>query len=376
MSRSLVFAMIVLTISFANLKCQQINIGLYTNSKITSCVFSVVEGAYFIIGNNKIIEQAIPGKIFYLTIEDSVIIIKDQDKIFGKFSIIHCRGQEINNIFQFKPVNPSLTSRDYDGDFWIYGKNGTLRFINKLDIEKYVAGVLEAESGSNAYLEYYKAQAILIRTYAKKHLSRHWPESYSLCDQVHCQAYKGRSMLNKQIYEATHLTSGMVMTDKSGDLVIPPYHSNCGGKTSSAKMAWQSNLPHLSEITDPFCTKGRNATWTKKISIISWQRYLNKNGIFTASMSKNQFAFNNPNRQKYYVINNKKLLMRDIREYFRLKSTFFSIETSGNDLLFHGKGYGHGVGLCQEGAMEMARVGYTYVDILHFYFQNVKIVKK
>ncbi|NJK85325.1 MAG: hypothetical protein HC906_04510 [Bacteroidales bacterium] len=58
-----------------------------------------------------------------------------------------------------------------------------------------------------------------------------------------------------------------------------------------------------------------------------------------------------------------------------MKSSFFSIYTKETEVVFEGKGYGHGVGMCQEGAMEMARVGYTYPDILHFYFQHVRIVR-
>jgi stage II sporulation protein D len=63
--------------------------------------------------------------------------------------------------------------------------------------------------------------------------------------------------------------------------------------------------------------------------------------------------------------------MSEIRRDFQLKSSFFYVTQEKDGILIHGHGYGHGLGLCQEGAMEMARVGYTYVDILMFYFHNL-----
>ena len=67
------------------------------------------------------------------------------------------------------------------------------------------------------------------------------------------------------------------------------------------------------------------------------------------------------------------MLLTRIRDDWNLKSTFFSINADGSTLILKGKGFGHGVGLCQEGAIEMARVGYTCPDILHFYFRNVRV---
>ncbi|MBA7553272.1 hypothetical protein ES705_45862 [subsurface metagenome] len=62
-----------------------------------------------------------------------------------------------------------------------------------------------------------------------------------------------------------------------------------------------------------------------------------------------------------------------MRETFHLKSAFFSVKDTGEEIIISGRGYGHGVGMCQQGAMEMAAVGYTCLDILHFYFHDVKI---
>ena len=62
-----------------------------------------------------------------------------------------------------------------------------------------------------------------------------------------------------------------------------------------------------------------------------------------------------------------------MRERFGLRSAYYALEDTGSEIIFKGKGYGHGVGMCQQGAMEMARVGYTWKDIIHFYFQAVQL---
>jgi len=65
------------------------------------------------------------------------------------------------------------------------------------------------------------------------------------------------------------------------------------------------------------------------------------------------------------------LLLKDIREHLQLKSSWFHVEAQNGSVVIRGHGYGHGLGMCQEGAMEMARVGYTYVDILMFYYKGL-----
>ena len=81
-------------------------------------------------------------------------------------------------------------------------------------------------------------------------------------------------------------------------------------------------------------------------------------------------------RQKYLDRVSKKIPMKSVREDLGLKSSFFWAEENNTNVIIHGHGYGHGLGLCQEGAMEMARVGYTYVDILMFYFRNLNLIKE
>ncbi len=354
---------------------QLIRIGLFTDNHIRSLVFSNVKGNYHLYADGTFLITIFPGEIYYASINDNQIQVSNKIQKIGSFSRLEARQAEDEGTFQLKSVSPVLASADFDGNLILIPADHYFQIINEVDLEKYVAGVIEAEGGSNANPEYYKAQAILIRTYAIKNMYRHGAENYNLCSSVHCQAYKGKSMLNRQIYEATLLTSGMVLTDKDSNLVTAPYHSNCGGITSSADAVWQKNLPCLIPVRDPFCASGKNHGWSKQIPVERWTGYLRSNGISTAGLSVNDLVFRNPGRAKTYPVSKAGIPMRKIREDFKLKSAFFQIlYDHGANLTFEGKGFGHGVGLCQEGAMEMANVGYTYPDIIHFYFQNVLIV--
>ena len=99
----------------------------------------------------------------------------------------------------------------------LFSENGSLKVRNEVELENYVAGVVEMEAGSNHTLEYYKVQAIICRTYALSNLRRHETERYNLCDNVHCQVYKGNNRLNQQITEATLQTKNLVLVDKKLD---------------------------------------------------------------------------------------------------------------------------------------------------------------
>jgi stage II sporulation protein D len=245
--------------------------------------------------------------------------------------------------------------------------------INKVDIEKYITSVIDAEFGNNAPFEYYKAQAVLIRTFTIKNMLKHAEDGFNLCDGVHCQAYRGRLTLNSTILDAARSTSGKVLTDSKSVVIVSPFHSNCGGETSNAGLVWQKDLPYLRSVKDPFCTKSSQAMWTRTVERNKWIDYINNSITNNINYTNYNFTFQIPHRTKAVFINGVEINLRSVRERFLLKSSFFSVEDTGKEIIIKGKGYGHGVGMCQQGAIEMARVGYTWLDILHFYFWDIEI---
>jgi stage II sporulation protein D len=341
--------------------------------------------------------------------------------------------QQAQNIFQ---------QREYDNDLYISIRNDSFFLINDVNFEKYIAGVVEAEGGSKAHIEYYKAQAILCRTYAAKHYTKHLEEGFNLCDGQHCQAYKGRCKYNLSILDAALQTSGLVVVDSSRNLISATFYANSGGQTANSEDVWITALPYLRAVQDTFSIHGRGYAWEKNIPLASWKTYLSTKGfslephekyvpftldtiwdnnavenertllsffvkdstsgttvdsletntsdssnmqsfrIDTIQHKKEQkhfpldFTFDQTERKKYFSFRacDTLLPLRTIRSDWKLRSTFFSVRADADTVYLSGRGYGHGVGLSQEGAMRMAECNYTYDQIIKFYFTGVQIM--
>jgi stage II sporulation protein D len=236
---------------------------------------------------------------------------------------------------------------------------------------------MESEAGYGHHIEYYKAQSVISRTYALHNLRKHESEGFNLCDQVHCQAYKGSKKFEPNLMLAAEQTTGIVIVDDSLKFITATYHSNCGGQTASSEQVWNKALPYLRSVKDPFCSSQPNAFWKREISKNEWINYLAKNKfpIHDSLCISNCTTFTQNYRNTYLSSCNRSLHLRTIRESLNLKSTYFSIEPlNDNTLVLKGRGFGHGVGLCQEGAMKMAVLGYDYKAILKHYFTGIYVL--
>jgi stage II sporulation protein D len=135
---------------------------------------------------------------------------------------------------------------------------------------------------------------------------------------------------------------------------------------------WREKLPYLRSVKDDYCKYLPGARWQKRIALSEWRDYMGKNGIRVKNPK--QFEFAQASRKKYYEVDGKKVELTKIRQRFGLRSTFFEVQVTGNDVLLTGRGYGHGVGMCQEGAMQMAERGMTCENILQRYYTNTSII--
>lgn len=361
---------ILLLVVFTQLgQTQTIQISLFNSKNINAYTLSVRNGKYLLKGDGDILGEYKKNNIFYINRVGDRIEVRDKNAQIGVFKEISFSHRDENGVMILRGVNPTTQSREYNDELLFKVIDSKLLALNNIDLEKYVAAVIEAEGGASAHLEYYKAQGVLVRTYTIKSIHKHAEEGFNLCDEVHCQAYHGRSSGNPEIYKATKATSGMVIIDKDSVMAMTPFHSSCGGQTSAAGIYWQSDLSYLQGVSDPFCVDHKNATWQKKIPQKEWNAFLKSKGI---NNTQNYQSFTIDKRQKYFSEAHN-ITLRQLRTHFKLRSTFFNITPIDNGVLIQGKGYGHGIGMCQIGAMEMARVGLTYIDILHFYFQNVII---
>ncbi len=365
--------LVYIVFSYCLLQGQNINIKLFSRYNIRSIEFRPVTGKYEIVSEKSVFYSIHDNEpVFVRAKGNKIKIVKSNGRTIGTFSKIHFRGTSYQNYFKITPAGDSIKVRTYDDDIHIEAKEGYLKIINDVNFEKYISGVVESEGGSKSHIEYYKSQAILCRTYAIKEYQKHLADDYNLCDDVHCQAYLSRSSLNQDIPKATIETSGLVIVDSLLNLISAVFFSNSGGQTVNSDDVWQSALPYLRSVPDSFSLGQPNYMWERVISKSEWINYLKKKGI--QEIQDSMFVFLQSERKKNYEYAGIVIPLKTIRSDWKLKSTFFSISHEGENLIFHGRGYGHGVGLAQEGAMKMALVGYNYQQIIQHYYKNVNIV--
>ena len=371
--KNLIFAFLF----FVNiLNATEIKVRVLTNLKITSIIITPVSGEYTLLGDGKAITDANNSSVFQMIVEGDSIRLKGVEQELGKYSTIRLRGKFGAQTFKIKPVVPEGRIRSYEDHLDITVLDKNLFLLNHIDLENYLAGVVESESGTITTNEYYKLQAILCRTYALSHLRRHEAEGYNVCDQVHCQAYKSRSS-NLNIINSVYETKGLVVVDSDLKLITAAFHSNCGGQTINSEDVWSLPTSYLKSVKDTFCLRKPHARWKREIPKDDWKSYLalkSKDCGTEAADNLNLLNFPQQVREVNFIDKGLKIPLKTIRSDWQFRSTYFSIEQKSDSVLFLGKGYGHGVGLCQEGAMRMSELKYTYKDILHFYYRNVHLV--
>ncbi len=356
-----------------------IKVRLLTEYTPTSVVVSAVSGRYSLICDkqmNSVVLEA--GTSITLTYFGNRVKVEKGIELLGTFTEVEFIGTKYNNVFSLK-TDKLPQERVYEENLSVGVLGNSLLLINTISLEKYVAGVVQSEVyGSSQDVEFFKIQAIASRTYCLANLNRHIRQGYNMCDAVHCQSYKGRCT-QADIFRATYETFNDVIVDSLNRLISPAYHSNSGGMTESAGNIWQKDIPYLQSKIDTFSVGARNYEWEKIIPKRLWVNYfVEKYGEKYRTEELYQEAivnFEQPIRKALWIIESDTIPTKDIRAYFKLRSAFFNVSLQGDNVYLKGKGYGHGVGLSQEGAIEMVRRGYSCEEILQFYFNNVRIIK-
>ena len=357
-------------------KQQTISIRLFASYNISSINFFHVSGEYGVYGDSTKLFDA--DKISFITVSlagDSVMLQKPNYS--KKFHAVRFVPKAANSSFKIKSVQPDYKVRTYDDELQVSALFKSLRIINRVDIEKYVAGVVQWEVGASNPLEFNKMQTIVCRTYALGNWRRHEDEGFQLCDEVHCQVFKGKTF-NQNIYQAAFETSEYILVDDSARIITAAFYSNCGGQTMNSEDVWSKPVSCLRSINDSFCLRKTNALWEKKIPKDLWLDYIKtKYGypVNDTGMVRKVLSFDQPYRKVYLLNDNYFIPLKFVREDMKFKSTFFTIREEGDNVVFTGRGFGHGVGLCQEGAKRMAELGYSYTKILNYYYTNVHLIR-
>ncbi|HWY37997.1 MAG TPA: SpoIID/LytB domain-containing protein [Bacteroidia bacterium] len=355
---------------------EQVSIRILSQSKAKEIVFAPETGSYFVIADGKnLLLLDVQNALKISVVKDS-LEVKSFEKNWGKFASVKLYSPDPEKTFKIKCLNPEKRPRFFNDNLAVTVENDVLRLINESLLDNYIAGVSEAESGSYSQIEFYKVQAILARTYALTHITKHQTEGFNLCDQVHCQAFFGKSSEAK-IIQAVNATKGKVVVDEDMNLIVAVFHSNSGGQTANSEDVWGKPTSYLRSIIDTFSYKMPNARWQRKIAVEDWLDYLKIKHSYPVEDSVARWQalhFKQETRKVNLEYNNVRVPLKNVRADFQLKSTFFSLETIGDTVVFSGRGFGHGIGMCQEGAMRMTKLGYNYKDVLNFYYKDVHLI--
>lgn len=356
---------------------QEQSIGLLRDYKVKRITFSHHLGQYNVQADTSIIGTINPQQFIEIELVGGKLALKYNTIPQGNFSRITVVANG-NGTLALKSKVPSVRERKYQDHFVISVVGGRMNIVNKVSMENYLCGVIESEGGGGRHAEYYKVQAVMSRTYALKNKSRHIKEGFGLCDGVHCQAYHNMLKYTPEIRTAVRETKDDVLVDTKNHLVTTYFSANCGGEVCDASQVWNNSVDHVVPFLDTFCVHTKQATWTKRIPKTQFRNFLVKEygyPIYDSVMAKQIYSFEQENRKAFYIHPCLGIPLRDLRKEFKLKSTFFSAHPEGNEVVLEGRGFGHGVGLCQEGAMNMATSNLTYRQIAEFYFNGVSVKK-
>jgi stage II sporulation protein D len=260
----------------------------------------------------------------------------------------------------------------YPGALSLRSVAGKLILVNNIALDTYVSHVVQSESGISAPEEYYKIQSIICRTYFAGNRDRHGAEGFDVCDHQHCQVYEGNMAPIEVVAKAAAATSGIIMADADGQPILAAFHANCGGQTANSGDVWAKDLDYLISVKDTFCLNERSARWEERVQTPRLKDVLpaNAQDVLTAGGS----IGSDTERMSHLDFDGEKIRTADVRRDLRLRSAFFKANIGDEEAVFSGRGFGHGVGLCQQGAMQMARSGLGYRDILGHYYHAVALV--
>lgn len=278
----------------------------------------------------------------------------------------------------------------------------------ELALEDYVLGVMRAEGSMESEPEALKALAIAIRSYALRNHGRHAKDGYDFCSTTHCQRFlpagvssprvsKGSnddqalpdSRASDTIMAAVRSTEGQVLLDKRGQLVDVYFGASCGGETANMGTLWGTTPPeYLRGVRDEYCLSGPHATWTDVISRADLLRALQSDARTDVGSRVDQVMVSKRDetgRAEFITLEGEhrkairgwdfKIIVGRVLGWNVLKSSRFEISRSGSNFIFRGSGFGHGLGLCQEGAHVMAARGVNFQRILEKYFPGTSVRK-
>ncbi|NLM44083.1 MAG: SpoIID/LytB domain-containing protein [Clostridiales bacterium] len=312
-------------------------------------------------------------------------------------------------------------------------EDNRLSVINDVRLSHYLYSVVGSEVSPSWHMEALKAQAVASRNYTIVSLGKHKKEGYHLCSSTHCQAYKGYTKEHERTNKAVDETGNQLLYYKD-KLANTFYHSSSGGHTENSENIWSEAIPYIRGVEDPFSNGSPHDTWLLELNRSEIKKTLEENNIDIGQIVDIRIIetsqFGRAVKVEFVGTKNKVVLEKERVRYLfgtsNLKSIWYEIKTnsdlciynldnnsivtkrpnqlsivsaSGHEKIdltreqisvkglfqikpynvlpdkyfFHGRGWGHGLGMSQYGAKGMAERGHSYKEILEYYYKGTKV---
>jgi SpoIID/LytB domain protein len=341
----------------------------------------------------------------------------------GILTAPHIEYEQRENTFVLKNVRIGIgfhwdryEDQEFQGTLEIKpNPDGTETAINTIDLEDYLCSVISSEMSADSPMELLKAHAVISRSWAiraiankphKQMVNGQMVNDFHVCADDHCQRYEGLLRMNERAVEAVRATKGQVLM--YGDEVCDcRYYKCCGGKTEVWRTCWEDiDVPYIQSVECPYC--GRVSAKTLRLVLNNydqettdfhdWKVTYTADELSEIIRTKSGIDFGQitdliPLQRgasgricklkivgtKRTEIIGKELKIRLWLSKTCLYSSWFDIShnpspvTGNPSWILTGHGWGHGAGLCQIGAAQMAAEGHTYEEILHFYYPGTKL---
>ena len=307
---------------------------------------------------------------------DNRLALMWEDRILGEHTGVTfwCNDKAPRFKLFFKDANATVKS--YAGSLRVQPDPATIELINEVFLEDYIRGVVSAEAGHHKNLDFFKVQALSARTYALNNLNRHKAHGFDVCDNTHCQAYKGEYQSNPLIDQAVAETKGEVIVFNGNQLIDAVFSANCGGYTANSEDVWVANVKYLRSMPDyDFCEGFNNHEWHVTIPKLEFLAKIG--GYLNVEATRFEIVPDISGRVRRVFINNNSALTmsgEELRRLFKFRSSRFHVYDSQSLLFVEGSGFGHGVGMCQDGAFYLSETGLDYERIIGHYYKDVEIL--
>lgn len=295
------------------------------------------------------------------------------------FFVVNYYGEDINN-----KVSEDVIELDYIGNTMVRVKRVSYDRIDSIRLEDYVVGVVGGEMPASFEIEALKAQAVASRSYVLKKINDNSNNSYDVVDTTSNQVYLDDLQLKEKwgdsyskyvnkVKSAVKDTAYLYL-EYGGKVANTMFFSTSNGYTEDCSVVFSEEVPYLKSVDSAWDSEVSSAF--KYSEDFSLQEFYERLGLkYNEKLTVEIVKRSSSNRIVSLKINGVLFSGRDVYNKLKIRSTDFEITQIGSNVIIDTKGYGHGVGMSQYGALGMAKAGYNYQEILAHYYTGTNLKK-